>query len=243
MTNLYVGMFRDVLKGYLAKAKAVANELKSNNEKFSPEYASKENEKSQAKAIQYYTDAKNSINSIFEDVRSYLAIANFPNVEDLTADRLLFAKDSNINLTAEEVKGFVERYTNNYTMLRVIKDWLHTNHEGMTEYTGVAITINMPSDVLAVYKKFADSALSLIDSIYNNADTFNELSLSAYADENFGASLFAVIGNGMGLSDYKSKRVPESAKHCFDNVMLALDNNAQIHNAPSSFSFASVSKA
>lgn len=222
MSNLYVGMYKDIVNNFYKKMNGITKVIKENNEKFSVEYAKEENELENAKAKQSYINAKNAINNVFEEVKGYLAIANFPNVEDLTADRLLFSKDTSIILSADEIGAYAERYKNNYTMLRLIKDWITINHDGLNDYTTLTIMIYMPNDILEVYKKFAESALGLIDSIYTG--NASEASVTAYAEENFGASLYAVIGNGMELHDYKNKRVPESAKHCFDNITLLLDN-------------------
>ncbi len=174
-----------------------------------------------------------------------LASANFVNVESLTADRLLFDNNSSFDLSAEEVQSFVERYEGNYVMLRLIKDWVAKNNVPTQEnpvgkYAGIRIVL--PADMVQVYKKFADSALSLVDKIYNNGIIMQEnvyngivyeakedkqskdgkseypYEIESFGDENFAHDLFAVIGNGMKLSDYKNNRIPETAKHVFDSV-------------------------
>lgn len=223
MSNIYTGMMKDVCKNYLRRDRTIIKEIAENGSKYSVDYANKLNKDSETLRIQYYNDAKGMIEKIFDDVKQYLAVASFPNVEQLTADRLLF-EENGINLTVEEVAGFTERYKDNFTMLRIIKTWLekHTeNVEGDIKLSPFnSIRINLPEEHLAVYKMFAESALSLIDTIYADSTNFNESMLDAFGDEKFGAGLYEVIGNGMSLKDYRAKNVPESAKHKFDDVTL-----------------------
>ena len=223
MSNIYVGMMKDVCKNYLRKDRATLKEIADNKAKYSADYSAKLNKDAEQLRIQYYNDAKSMIVNIFDDIKQYLTVASFPNVEALTADRLLF-EENGINLTVEEVAGFAERYRDNFTMLRIIKSWIE-NHavkgEGdLTLNPFSAVRINLPEDYLEVYKTFAESALSMIDTIYNDSVNFNDKTIDSFGDESFGASLFEVIGNGMTLNSYKSKKVPESAKHKFDDVTI-----------------------
>lgn len=231
MANIYIGQMKDTIKHYLKNAQAIKQELETNESMYGGEYLDTKNKEVQEKAEKFYINAKKTINDIFEQTRNLLAIANFPNVEELTADRLLFCEETKIDLTASEVKAFVERYAGNFTMLRLIKSWIKRNHPGMTEYVTAEKSINMPIDHLGVYKKFAVSALSHIDSIRQKTDNFSDLMLNAYADENTCANLFAIIGDGMDLGNFSTRKVPESAKHCFDNITLNLDLTSNFQGA------------
>ena len=166
MSNIYIGSFKDILKSYYEKQKKLNEEIESNNQRFAPEYADKYNAEVKAKQAQAYSDARQSITDVFEQVKGYLANANFLNVESLTADRLIFADNSGFDLTPEDVKGYVERYQGNFTMLRLIRDWI-TKHnvpeEGqMGRYHD--IKIGLPIDKLYTYKQFGDSALNICES-------------------------------------------------------------------------------
>ena len=243
--NIYVGQYKDIVKNYYKKQREFNRLIAENNKRFSAEYASKENKKIEEQQWKTYGETKASIEDVFRNVRELLASANFVNVESLTADRLLFDNNSSFDLSAEEVQSFVERYEGNYTMLRLIKDWVTKNSTPTKEYPVgkyAGIRIVLPADMVQVYKTFADSALSLVDKIYKNGiimqeNVYNGIVYEAnvdrqgkdgkseypyeidnFGDENFATDLFAVIGNGMKLSDYKTNRIPESAMHVFDSV-------------------------
>lgn len=135
MANIYVEQFKNIVKDYLTKAKATQKQIADYKKQFSVAYAEKAIKKVEEKGKQDYINAKNSIVNIFEELRTNLAIANFPNVESLTDDRILFANDTAIKLTANEVMAYVEYYNDNYTMLRLIKDWLEQNKgEGVNDF-------------------------------------------------------------------------------------------------------------
>lgn len=230
MSNIYVAQMKDLVINYHKKARQLQQEMQSNSERFQSAVADEENKKIQEKSLQYYNEAKLTINSIFEQVRNLLAIANFPNVESLAADRLFFEENTPLDLTADEIAVFIAKYNDNPTMLRIIKHWIEKNHAGMTEYLTVEKSIYLPADQLAIYKKFAISALSLIDNIYQNP-SIDELMITAFADENSCRELYSTIGNGMKLDNFKTKKIPESAKHCFDNVILNLDLTSNFQGA------------
>ena len=150
MGNIYVGQFRDILKGYYRKQKEYNAKIVENNKRFSPEYAEKENKQIREQQTQSYNEAKASIDDVFSTVRTLLANANFLNVESLTADRLFFETNSGFDLSADEVRSYVERYSDNFTMLRLIKDWIakhdtHTKEYPAGKYADIKIT--MPIDV------------------------------------------------------------------------------------------------
>lgn len=244
MANIYVGSFKDIIKGYYKKQKAFNAKIADNNKRFSPEYAEKENKAVKEQQTRAYNEAHASINEVFTTVRGLLANANFINVESLTADRIFFADDSGFDLSAEEVQGFVERYKDNFTMLRLIKDWIAkpdkiTKEHPFGKYASVKIIT--PVDMVQAYKKFGEGALAVCDKIYGNGIIMQDLDYSNgsnpnaqgrtekkeypleieyYGDENFAKELFAVVGSGMGLSDYRTKRVPDTAKHAFDDIKL-----------------------
>lgn len=220
MSNIFIGQIKDYLKNYYNRALGYQNQIDANNQKYSAEFAEEANAAVIENAKSAYEKAKQNINSVFEDVRSCLAYANFPNVESLTADRMLFSNDCSIQLTPNEVRSYIERYRSNPTMLRMIHDWIEAQHDSDMDYT--SIRINLPADQLKTYKMFADSALSLIDSIYTDPNNFTKVQIDAFADENFASELYSVIGSGMSLVNYKNSRIPESASHCFDNVTLMI---------------------
>jgi hypothetical protein len=226
MINLYISTFKDVLKNFYNDVTKLNSELENIECNYSGELLQSKLADVNTRKNTAYNNSKKLIDDTFTDVRNLLAIANFPNVTKLTDDKLLFERNTGIELTPQEIGAFIEKYADNYTMLRFIKNWIERNPKRTTEFAEVAKQIYLPEDKVQVYKKFAISALSILDTIYNaTPDTFAGIEVMAYADENFSANLFSVIGNGENLKEYKTADVPESAKHIFDDIYLQLDTN------------------
>lgn len=225
MSNTYIDDFKTTVNDFYSKALTLAQAKKSNTERYTAEYAISENAKADEQLASAYSTAKDKINASFENVRELLAISNFPSVEALSGDRIFFEKESKIDLSPAEFSAYIEKHKDNPTMLRIIKKWADEKHSELSDYTPSIKRIVLPSDKVTVYKAFAETALSHIESIYANPLATDKLSVSAYADESFAKELFDVIGSGNELSAFKNKYVPESAKHAFDNVTLSEDKN------------------
>ena len=205
--------------------RAYQAEIDDNNKRFSVEYAKKANEDVKNRARTDYESAKAKINDTYSAVRSLLGNASFLSAESLTADRMFFESGSGFDLTPEDINGFIQRYSGNTTMTRLIRDWVERKKAEATPAGGMSAFSNcktiLPADQLEVYKKFGNSALSVLDSVYSSPDDVTKATVDSYANEDFGAPLFAIIGDGLGLSDYKSHRIPEQMSHTFDNMNLS----------------------
>ena len=94
--------------------------------------------------------------------------------------------------------------------------------------------ISTPEEKAKIYKQFADSALSLCGKIFS--DGSSQLEIDSYADPTFAADLYAKIGSGMSLADYKNARIPESAKHLLDDFKIVSGEN------PFDFHFKSINQ-
>lgn len=218
MPNMYVNQMKRVMEKYLEQQKAGNTQIKRNREYYMPEIAEEKNDAIKAKQMEQYVAAQNEIGKIFSNVRRYLACASFPNVGYLTADRLLF--ESGMSLSPAEIEGFVERYKMNFTMLRLIRDYIARQPESFALNN---IEIHLPAELLEVYRWFAEEALKILHKISVNGliiespleiELFDSDTLSTVHEK------LAVIGDGHGLADYGSADVPESAKHQFDTVLL-----------------------
>lgn len=228
MPNIVIGQFRDLLRNYYSKSVALQKEMNDESKHYSDEYRMQALKPYMEKKEVLHHNVIKRISDIYNDTRESLSIANFPDVQDLTSDRLLFADNTGIDLTPNEVQSYVQRYSNNPTMLRLIKSWVTKNHDGFNDYTDVKKSIILPSDQLDVYREFAQSAIDVVSDIYNGNSNVNDAVVNSYADETFGASLFAKVGDGFRLSDYKSKVVPDNARHSFDDVTLHEVTNAGV---------------
>lgn len=235
MNNIFVGQMRDYLKLYFKKQTELNNKIEENTERFSPQYAEKENAKVREQQAKTYDEAIAGITEVFEDVRGLLANASWIGVESLTADRLFFENNSPFNLTVNEVKAFIERYnaSHNYIMLRMIKDWIDRNNVKTDKhptgiYTDILVSdlIVLPEDILAIYKQFAEGAIAICNLIYRNTPIMqNPIEIETYADERADWML-EKIGNGLELKEYKARKlVPEAIAHRFDEIELSAEGN------------------
>lgn len=220
MSNVYIEKYHDALKQYFKKHQSLNKELARINATYQPEYAEPYLAEVKQKQMNALREAQDTINSIFKDVRTKLSSNSFIDVEKLTADRLLFTGDSGFDLTPADVQAYAERYRDNYTMSRLIHDWVvkhneTTQGEPFGRYHDVKIT--MPEDQILVYKQFGDSALNISDRIFSDEAT--EYEVFNYANENMCGDLMAVIGSGMKLT-HNTHRVPESVQHSYDHISL-----------------------
>lgn len=222
MANIYIGQLKDLLRNFYSRTQAKYKEIEQNNAKYSADYVVSANSEVMQRLAIDYENVLNSINNIFTNIRTLLAKGNFPNVEGLTADRLLFDKMSALKLSRSDVEAFAERYRDNFMMSRLISDWIDYKkpHKADEPNPYAGITINTPADHLSVYQKFFNSGASLATRIYSGE--VSKAELDNFADESFAQDLYAVVGDGRGLDNYKTARVPESAAHCFDDVNLSI---------------------
>lgn len=222
MSNVYVTLMKNAVSEFYSKELQSANQIDDIYERFSHDYAEGEAARVRAESeacCQYYKD---KIKSIFEEVREALSVASFPDPSWLTADRTVFDLNSPFNLTPAEVNVYVDKYTKreNFSMLRMISDWVAQKNVPTEINPYAEIPINLPYDHLMIYKKFADSALSQIETIHQGVKSVNPDAIRYYADETFASEWFSIIGNGVGLKTYQDKAVEDAVRHSFDNVTL-----------------------
>lgn len=230
--NLYVKKFKEACESYYTKALQLKKEMQRNVERYQPEVANEENEKLKQQLQNEYEKAKNSIISIFEDIRTCYSMGSYPNVESLTADRMFFDGTVPFSISENEMKAFVDRYneSSNFVMLRVIDKYIEERNAGRNvsewRYTNAKNSIIMPEQCINTYKMFAEGALSMLNTINDSPETFSKQLLDAYADDYYNAQNFAVIGTGSSISNFKSMRLPESAKHLYDSITVNSDKKS-----------------
>ena len=224
MSNVYVTRMKNALTEYYSKELSFANQIADVFERFTDVYAEDEAARVRAQSEDCFMFYKNQIKQIFEEVREALAVASFPDPGWLTADRTVFDLNSPFELSPTEVRVYVDRYSKreNFSMLRMISDWIAQKSTlgDMNPYAD--IRIYLPSDHLMIYKKFADSAVSQIETIHQNAKLVNPAAVQCYADENFASEWSSIIGNGQGLKAYLDKPVEDTIRHSFDTVTLSV---------------------
>lgn len=223
MINIYVSNYKDFLKTLFSKMTEYHAERERISEQYAPEFAKSVLADLDRKANGELKKTETKIRKMHNDIIELLSVSSIPTVESLTADRLFFDGSAKIELTPEIVAVFIERYNENPTMLSLIRTWIDTRHKNDTNYISVKSCISTPEEKAETYKKFATSALSLCGK--NFSDGSSELEIASYADPTFAADLYAKIGSGMNLADFKNGRVPESAKHLLDDYKIVSGEN------------------
>lgn len=232
--NIYIENYKEFLKKFYTKMTEYHAERERINAQYTPEHAKSLLADLDRRANRELKETETKIREMHNKICELLSISSIPTVESLTADRLFFDGSAKVELSPEIVKVFVERYSENSTMLALIKTWLDTRHKNDTNYISVKSCISTPEEKAKIYKQFADSALSLCGKVFS--DGSSQLEIDSYADPTFATDLYAKIGSGMNLADFKNGRVPESAKHLLDDYKIVNSEN------PFDFHFKSVTR-
>ncbi len=234
MINIYVSNFKDFLKNFYTTMTEYHSEGERINAQYTPEHAKSLLADLDRRANHKLKETEKKIRETHNQICELLSISSVPTVESLTADRVFFDGSARVELSPEIVAVFIERYAENQTMLSLISKWLDTKHKNDSNFVSVKSCICTPREKARIYKQFADSALSLCGKIFS--DGSSQLEIDSFADEHFAADLFAKIGSGMSLADFKTARVPESAKHLLDDYKIVNSEN------PFDFHFKSVNQ-
>ena len=223
MTNIYISNYKEFLKNFFSKMAELHAERERISEQYSADYAKSALAEIDRRARHELKETETKIRKMHNGIVELLSVSSIPTVESLTADRVFFDGSAKVELTPEIVAVFVERYNENPTMLSLIRTWLDTRHKNDTNYISVKSCISTPEEKAKIYKQFADSALALCGKIFS--DGSSQLEIDSFADEHFAADLYAKIGSGMSLADYKNARVPEQAKHLLDDFKIVSGEN------------------
>ena len=223
MNNIFVENYKEFLKNFYTKMTEYHAERERISEQYAPEFAKSLLADLDRKANHDFKETETKIRKMHNEICEMLSISSIPTVESLTPDRVFFDGSTKIELSPEIVAVFVERYAENPTMLALIKTWLDTRHKNDTNYISVKSCISTPEEKAKIYKQFANSALALCGKIFS--DGSSQLEIDSYADPTFAADLYAKIGSGMNLADFKNGRVPERAKHLLDDFKIVSGEN------------------
>ena len=229
MSNRYVSMMKDYVRNYQKKEMQYQEQRLDAKRKYSAEFAQSALAKNQEQATASYFHYKSAIGNVFNEIRENLSAACYPDIDMIPeAERNLFSANSPIKLTPNEIKMKISQYKNNFMVQRMISDYIDRqrqiqNREAESTSSAPAdiyadCKVFTPEDHLKIYKQFADSALSMIDSIHYAPQNSSASYVEAFADENFASELFEVIGDGESLKQYKNKPYYSIASHSFDSV-------------------------
>ena len=232
--NIFIENYKEFLKNFYTAMTEYHSERERISAQYSADYAKSSLSELDRKANRELKETKKKILEMHNKIVEMLSVSSIPTVESLTADRVFFDGSAKVELTPEIVAVFVERYSENQTMLSLIRTWIDTRHKNDTNYISVKSCISTPEEKAKIYKQFADSALALCGKIFS--DGSSQLEIDSFADEHFAAALYAKIGSGMNLADFRTARAPESAKHLLDDFKIVSGEN------PFDFHFKSINQ-
>lgn len=232
--NIFIENYKEFLKNFYTAMTEYHSERERINAQYTPEHAKSLLADLDRRANRELKETETKIREMHNKICEMLSVSSIPTVESLTADRVFFDGSAKVELTPEIVAVFIERYNENPTMLSLISKWIETKHKNDTNYISVKSCISTPEEKAKIYKQFADSALALCGKIFS--DGSSQLEIDSFADEHFAAALYAKIGSGMNLADFKNGRVPEQAKHLLDDFKIVSGEN------PFDFHFKSVTR-
>lgn len=217
--NRIIEKNQGIVKGFYRTAVNIANEKAENNRKYKSDIADTENKKLEAEKESLYNKSREQIISNFNEIKELCSIAGFPTAENITSDSIFFSDKSPIELTAEEVKAYRDKYTDNYTMLRIIKNWLEEKHTGLNDYTDIKHTIHLPLEQLREYAENASTGLGLLATINRNPESISSAVIDTYCGE-LNKCTTDIIGNGDTLYSKNKTSLPEKTKHLYDFIVL-----------------------
>lgn len=245
--NIYVNRIKNDIRGFADKTAKAQAQAEQNAQRFLPETATKENEALWAELNKEYVRLKTEIIDTFTEIKTALSLASAPTAEAVSGERIFFNGEFPITVTPQEFVIFSDMHPSNFLWQRFLLDQITKadadKESGMTSYTDVRRMIEnrLPENIVHAYVKIFEGALSMLDTAMQGK--VNDAVFDAWMNEEsgFSAELFAAIGDGQDIAQYKHRSLPESAKHQFDSVVLHEQNGQEAQKAPThTFSYASV---
>lgn len=210
MTNFYVEQAKNTMRDFLVKEKTRAEKIKRNDGYYSVEMARTKNAEIINQSENDYLTTINAINDIFKNVKRKVALTSFPNSVDITDDIKLF--DGTFPLSQKEIEIFIDKYSTNETMLRIISKYLDdTYSDNPTTLAIMKAKIPSATNILDTYKRIFQNIINMIGAIHSNPSGSTENAI-----DNFTPDL-SVIGNGEFLKNYISNTdiVPDTYNDIF----------------------------
>ena len=210
MTNFYVEQAKNTMRDFLVKEKTRAEEIKRNDGYYSVEMARSKNAEIINQSENDYLTTINAINDIFKIVKRKVALTSFPNSSDITEDIKLF--NGTFPLSQKEIEIFIDKYSTNETMLRIISKYIDDNYsDNPTTLAILKAKIPSATNILDTYKRIFQNIINMIGAIHSNPSGSTENAI-----DNFTPDL-SVIGNGEFLKNYISNTdiVPDTYNDIF----------------------------
>ena len=197
MTNFYVEQAKNTKRDFIIKEKTRAEEIKRNDGYYSVEMARTKNAEIVNQSENDYLTTINIINDIFKNVKQKVALTSFPNSVDITEDIKLF--NGAFPLSQKEIEIFIDKYSTNETMLRIISKYLDDTYgDNPTALAIMKAKIPSATNILETYKRIFQNIINMIGAIHNNPSGSTENAIDNFIPD------LSIIGNGEFLKNYIS---------------------------------------
>ena len=213
MTNLIISQMRDLLKIFYKSAQSIRQEMENNKKTFAPDYARELNVKLSEQLRSKAQRSKDLITEIYSETLKKLSVLSAPNSAELDCNDYWLLSDMNYNANERDFAIIIDRNKEHFTFLRAIKN--------IAEDKDIAVRINLPEDMVKVYREFAQSAITLIEKIAL-APSVLATEIDSFADPDFGKQLYEVIGEGKELDTVNLGNKSELETNSFSNYKLDL---------------------
>lgn len=177
MSNIYTNKIKNIIEEYSQIEKDIAKQIKSNNNFYSATEAKKQNATLIERSESEYARAVSAINSVFREVRAKLANCTKLHSADLSENQAknsigFFNGEYPIKLTVDDINAFIDEFQSNFTMLRIISDYIDKNFaDDVTTTATLKTKILSPRGLCEKYKAICQSAINQIGAIHGNPST------------------------------------------------------------------------
>ena len=213
MVNLVISQFKDTIKHFYKSAQAIRQEQEYNKNRYAPDVARELNGELISKLSAQAEKSKNLIAEIYSETLKKLSVLSAPNSAELDCNDYWLLSDMNYNANERDFAIIIDRNKEHFTFLRAIKN--------IAEDKDIAVRINLPEDMVEVYRKFAQSAITLIEKT-GLAPSVSATEIDSFADPDFGKQLFEVVGEGRELDNVSLSNKSELETNSFSNYKLDL---------------------
>lgn len=214
MENIYTNKIKNIIEEYSQIEKDIAKQIKSNNGFYSQSEAKKQNATLIERSESEYTRAISAINSVFRDVKAKLANCTKLQSTDLVDNQAkhaigFFNGTYPIKLTINDINAFIDEFKSNFTMLRIITDYIDKNFaDDVTVTATLKAKIPSPRTLCERYKAICQSAINQIGAVHGNPSTTVSFDV-------VGGTL-DIIGSGENISSVSTANPPS----VFDDIFL-----------------------
>ena len=206
MENIYTTKIKNIIEEYSQIEKNTAEQIKSNNGFYSQSEAKKQNATLIERSESEYTRAISSVNSVFREIRAKLANCTKLQYADLVENQAknslgFFNGTYPVKLTADDINAFIDEFKGNFTMCRIITDYIDKNFaDDVTITATLKAKIPSPRTLCERYKAICQSAINQIGAVHGNP--------SASVSFEVIPTALDIIGSGENISSVSTANPP-----------------------------------